>query len=118
MNTWVDCDGYEECEREQEERADIKKVKIIEHVKKNPGLGSRNVGEAFECGKMQIQSIFLHRDTIPAEYKGIGLSRERKQHCTAEYAEVNDMVYKWYYLARQWCISVFLCHSYRKRHCR
>ena len=28
LNTWVDCDGYEECEQEQEERVDIKKVKI------------------------------------------------------------------------------------------
>ena len=82
-------------------------MKIIEHVKKNPGLGSRNVGEAFECGKMQIQSIFWHRDTILAEYKGIGLSSERKQHRTAEYAEVNDMVYKWYCFARQRCIPVY-----------
>ena len=60
-----------------------KKVEVIEHVKKNPGLGSRNVTEAFECGKMQIQSILLHRDTILANYKGSGLSSERKLHRTA-----------------------------------
>ena len=107
MTTWVDCNGYEELEQEQEERADVeKKVEVIEHVKKNLGLGSRNIAEAFECGKMQIQSILLHINTIVAKYKGSGLSSERKWHHTAEYTEVNDAVYKWYCLARQWCVPV------------
>ena len=57
-------------------------------------------------GKRKSNRYFLLGDTILAEYKGIGLSSERKQHCTTEYAEVNDMVYKWYCLARQRCIPV------------
>ena len=75
-------------------------------MKKNPGLGSKNVAEAFECGKTQMQSILLHRDTILAEYEGSGLSSERKQYRTAEYTEVNDAEYKWYCLAIQWCVPV------------
>ena len=55
----------------------LQKVEVIEHAKMNPGLGSRNIVEAFECGKLQIQSILLHRDTILAKYKGSALSSER-----------------------------------------
>ena len=69
-------------------------MEVIEHAKKNNGLGSRNIAEAFECGKLQIQSILLHRDTILAKHKGSALSSERKWHHTAEYTEVNDAVYK------------------------
>ena len=42
-----------------------KKVKVIEHVKKNHGLGSRNVVEAFEYCKHKpnryfcIETLFL-----------------------------------------------------------
>ena len=39
-----------------------KKVQVIEHVKKNPGLGSRNVAEAFEFGKTRYfckQTLFF-----------------------------------------------------------
>ena len=31
---------------------------------------------------------------------------DRKRHRTTDYAEVNDAVYKWYFLARQRCIPV------------
>ena len=52
-------------------------MEVIEHAKMNPGLGSRNIVEAFECGKKQIQSILLHRDTIFAKYEGSALSSKR-----------------------------------------
>ena len=52
-------------------------MEVIEHAKMNPGLGSRNIVEAFECGKLQIQSILLHRDTIFAKYEGSALSSKR-----------------------------------------
>ena len=52
-------------------------MEVIDHAKMNPGLGSRNIVEAFECGKLQIQSILLHRDTILAKYEGRALSSER-----------------------------------------
>ena len=83
-----------------------KKVEVIEHVKKNHGVSYRNVGEVFQYGKTLIQSILLQRDTILAEYMGSGLSSEIKLHRTPEYTEVNNAVYKWYSLAREWCISV------------
>ena len=106
MTTWVDCDVTKSARKSKRNELTLKKTEVIEHVKKNPGLGFRNVAEVFECGKMQIQSIFLHRDTIFAKYEGGGWSSERKWHHTAEYREVNDAVYKWYCHARQWCIPV------------
>ena len=51
-------------------------MEVIDHAKMNPGLGSRNIVEAFECGKLQNQSILLHRDTILAKYEGRALSSE------------------------------------------
>ena len=77
MTTWVDCNGYEEREQEQENELTLKKLEVIEHTKKNPGLGSRNIAEAFECGKLQKKMYTLHRDTILAKYEGSALSSER-----------------------------------------
>ena len=35
-----------------------------------------------------------------------GLSSERKWHHTADYTKVDIAVYKWYCLAKQWCVPV------------
>ena len=61
------------------------------------------VVDVFECGKTQIQSIVLRQESIVSEYESNG-SIDRKRHCTTDYTEVNDTMYKWYCLARQRCI--------------
>ena len=69
----------------------------------------------FECGKTQILSILLHQAAIMVQYEANG-PEDRRRHCTTNFVEVNDAVYKWYCLARH--RNMCLDHFYKKKLCR
>lgn len=77
-----------------------KKVEVIEYVKNNPGAGSRKLASIFGCGKTQIQTILLKKESIIADFEKNAPEGRKRCRSTA-FAEVNDAVYKWYCLARQ-----------------
>ena len=78
-----------------------KKVEVVKHLEKNPGMSIRALGEIFGCGKTQIAQILKNNESILSLYQAnISGSRvHTSKSRTSEYVKVNDALYKWFILA-------------------
>ena len=76
------------------------RVEVIDYHKKNPLAGTRKLAEIFSCGRTQVQLILKKKDEIQAEFEA-NAPESRKRHRGTQFDEVNEVVYKWYTLARQ-----------------
>jgi len=78
-----------------------KKVKLIKHAEKHPGMGVRALGELFECGKTQVGVILKSKETLLSMYESNASSSRVHTSSSrpSEFAEVNKALYEWYRIA-------------------
>ena len=75
-------------------------MEVIDYNKKHPLISSRKLADIFGCGMSQIQSILKKKDDIIFEYE-TNAPASRKHHRGTNFKQVNEVVLKWYTLARQ-----------------
>ena len=78
-----------------------KKVEVIKYAKQNPRINIRDLGDAFQCGKIQIAMILKNQlqDSLLSAYESNASSS--KVHATmkfrsSEFIDVNKALYEWY----------------------
>ena len=79
-----------------------KKIELIKHAPKNPGVSVRALGELFSCGKTQVGRILKSKESLLALYESNASAS--KVHTSmiqrpSEFEEVNKALYEWYTLA-------------------
>lgn len=78
-----------------------KKVELIKHAEKNPGLSVRTLGGLFDCGKTQVGQILKSKESLLAMYESnaSGSRVHTGNSRPSEFAEVNKALYEWYVIA-------------------
>ena len=71
-----------------------KKVEVIKHSQKNPGISVRALWEIFGCGKTQIGHILKNKESLLSLYQAntSGSRVHTSKSRTSEYVEVNESV--------------------------
>ena len=78
-----------------------KKVEVIKYQQKNPTISIRALGEQFNCGKTQIAYVLKNKaDILSLFHQNVSGSRHITGKSRAsEFADVNEALYKWFYIA-------------------
>ena len=76
----------------------IEKLKVLDCAKENPKENCRTISAKFNVGKTQIATILKHEAEIRASYATFRGNNKRARQ--GRYQEINDVLYKWYSMAR------------------
>lgn len=79
------------------------KVDVIKAAKGDHGLSLRELGEWFQCGRMQIAHILKNKESIISLYESNSSCSRVNTSKTcgrqSEYSDVNKSLYDWYVIA-------------------
>ena len=76
----------------------IEKLKVLDCAKENPKESCRTISAKFNVAKTQIATILKHEAEIRASYATFRGNNKRARQ--GRYQEINDVLYKWYSMAR------------------